>query len=72
MVKKYGNFEVNNEECWVRFVFGDGEYEYIVNEQIFGSKEIAGKATRIFQKGYDVARREIKNTLGVLVNEPSY
>jgi len=68
MVEKYGNYEVNFSEGWVRLHITGNDYEYIVHPNQFdGSIDKSIRVCRVFQTGYNVARMETKNLLRSLI-----
>jgi hypothetical protein len=73
MVKKFGKFQVNFNEAYVRLKVGKGknedDYEYLVSKEKYGSREKAVMACRLFEFSYNISadntKRQIKDILGL-------
>jgi hypothetical protein len=67
MVEKYGQFEIDFQEGFVRIEVNDHDYEYIVSKDIFPENHL--RVARVFQKGYlagkRTIRREMREVLGL-------
>jgi hypothetical protein len=68
MVKKYGNYEVNSAKNWIRFKFGDDDYEYVIEEKMFEGPEQAKIATNAFVKGYLASKEETRRLFKELIS----
>lgn len=65
MDEKYGNYMVNFREGYVRVLTGDGDYEYIVSKEKFGSNAV--EACRVFQIGFIGSKDHMRRKLGDLI-----
>lgn len=67
MVKKYGNYEVDLKEGFVRLQLSDS-FEYLISQEIFDSKEDAIRASKAFTIGFEHNQYYISNTIKELLS----
>lgn len=63
MAEFYGNYEICMTFAFVRLKIEDDDYHYIVSQDIFGSKDLALKACKVFQDGYRCSKQETSKIL---------
>lgn len=67
MVEIYGNYEVDFKEGFVRLEVSENDYEYLVSDTIFKSREDAIRACRIFVSGFNSSKYETRKKLKELM-----
>jgi hypothetical protein len=61
-----GNYEINQDEGYVRINLSDGSHEYIVSADLFGKQ--AHKVTRLFETAYKRGQSDLRRDLRRLLN----